>query len=151
MPISVNKMLCSASKLLGVQEEGDLSQKKGRGVVALEDLKAMQIIEVAPAIWCSELEYKSHLRFTVFEEYLFKCKSGNYLCGLGFASLFNHSASPNVSYEIDEANRQILFRTCKKVRKGEFLSIWYGEKLWFGDKDEESEESREDGDGLPFF
>lgn len=46
-------------------------------------------------------------------------------------SLFNHSASPNVTYSLDYAQYTISYRTAKPVRKGEELCIFYGHSVRF--------------------
>lgn len=46
-------------------------------------------------------------------------------------SIFNHSASPNVSYTRDPSTESIRFSACKSIDAGEELCIYYGHNLWF--------------------
>lgn len=125
---------------------------KGRGLVAARLLQRGTVIERAACILCSAAEYKEHLRFTVFEHYLFTCKSGNLMLPLGVGALFNHSTKPNVNYRVDEAKQTITFVAGDAIASGEELSIHYGANLWFSDADDEDPGSDEDeiDDPLPF-
>ena len=48
---------------------------------------------------------------------------------LGHGMLYNHSADPNVEYVEDDPST-IQFRTLRAVRKGDELTIDYGEEWW---------------------
>ena len=65
-------------------------------------------------------------------------------------SLFNHSALPNVSYEIKQSEYTIHYRAAKPIKAGEELFIFYGHSVRFsGDPNpvEDNEELVDDGWG----
>jgi SET domain-containing protein len=47
--------------------------------------------------------------------------------------LFNHSATPNVSYTLHPETLTIHYQTTRPVAAWEELCICYGDKLWFED------------------
>jgi tRNA-specific adenosine deaminase 3 len=47
--------------------------------------------------------------------------------------LFNHSATPNVSYTLHPETLTIHYQTTRPVATWEELCICYGDKLWFED------------------
>jgi hypothetical protein len=55
--------------------------------------------------------------------------------GVRVGSLFNHSASPNVSFSVDSATDSIRYSTTREIAEGEELCIFYGHQLWFEDVD----------------
>ncbi|CAK9192571.1 unnamed protein product [Sphagnum troendelagicum] len=48
-------------------------------------------------------------------------------------SLFNHSATPNISYMLHPETLTIHYQTTRPVAAWEELCICYGDKLWFED------------------
>jgi SET domain-containing protein len=48
---------------------------------------------------------------------------------LGLGMLFNHSAEPNLEYVQDDPTT-IVFRTVRKVKSGDELTIDYGDEWW---------------------
>mmetsp|Transcript_2686 Transcript_2686/g.3842 ORF Transcript_2686/g.3842 Transcript_2686/m.3842 type:complete len:145 (+) Transcript_2686:216-650(+) len=124
-------------------------EQKGRGLVACRDIPKDVVIEHAHCILTPMNEYQEHLRFTVFENYLFKCKSGNLMLPLGVGCLFNHSRSPNVDYRVNEEEQRILYKTGRPIKKGEELTISYGGSLWFETGEDESSSDSE-CETLPF-
>lgn len=50
-------------------------------------------------------------------------------------SLFNHSASPNVTYSLDYSQYTISYRTAKPVQRGDELLIFYGHSVRFSHSD----------------
>lgn len=73
------------------------------------------------------------------------------LFSVSIGSLFNHSSSPNVSYEIKQAEYTIHYRAAKPIKAGEELFIFYGHSVRFaGDplpNDESVQEVDDDGWG----
>jgi hypothetical protein len=120
---------------------------KGRGLFASCAIGPQTLIHVAPCILVSQEEYDNHMRYTIFEHYLFNAPSGNKLLALGYGSLFNHSSSrPNVDYRVSN-NESIRFHSGHQpILQGEELCISYGSKLWFEDADGSAEEDSSDDD-----
>ena len=121
---------------------------KGRGLFATKDLPMGFHIHTAPCILVTQKEYEDHMKFTVLEHYLFNCQDGDRLLALGYGSLFNHdSKRPNVSYELDKENLQIHYTVGHYgAKKGEELCIYYGDNLWFDDKESKDEGSESSSD-----
>ena len=133
----------------------------GRGLFALRDIAQGERVHLAHCILVPKEEYQSHCRHTVFEHYLFNCRSGDRLLALGDGSLFNHARKPNIDYRIGETEQVIRYYACKPITAGEELCINYGNDLWFeeagveagegeGEESEESEEDEETDGGAAF-
>jgi tRNA-specific adenosine deaminase 3 len=60
-------------------------------------------------------------------------RKGEMALALGMGSLFNHSATPNVSYTLHPETLTIHYQTTRPVATWEELCICYGDKLWFED------------------
>lgn len=68
------------------------------------------------------------------------------MLALGYGSMFNHSSKiPNVDYRLDKENAIIHYYAGKHIEAREELFIFYRNKLWFVNKNED-EESWEEGD-----
>ncbi|TFK73590.1 cytidine deaminase-like protein [Pluteus cervinus] len=50
---------------------------------------------------------------------------------LGLGSLFNHSATPNLSFIVDAVTESIRYLTIGQINPGDELCIFYGHNLWF--------------------
>ncbi|KAH8104815.1 hypothetical protein BXZ70DRAFT_998726 [Cristinia sonorae] len=111
------------------------SEGKGRGVYASRDISAGTLIEISPVLLFTQNEYKEHGQFTVLDHYTFKWPDGRMALALGLGSLFNHSESPNVSFQLDTDTESIRYVTSRYVAAGQELYIFYGHKLWFEDVD----------------
>lgn len=106
----------------------------GRGLISRIDLQPGDLIFVAPTIRVPKEQYCQHAKKTVFEDYLFHGRSGDYHLCLHLGSIFNHSAAPNVLWTLEEHGLEseegmhgnITFRAFKRIAKGEEMSISYG-------------------------
>eukprot|EP01051_Picozoa_sp_SAG22_P002582 SAG22_NODE_117_length_19289_cov_12.242574_2_plen_134_part_00 len=106
--------------------------RRGRGVFAAAAISIGEVVEVAPCIGVPGPQYASHVKHSIFEEYLFHCRqTGEYLLALGIGSLFNHNEYPNVDYRVDGERRLVEYKCCKPIGVGEELCIFYGDTLWF--------------------
>ncbi|GAA5930466.1 Tad3p [Sporobolomyces koalae] len=137
----------------------------GRGVFASQDIPAGQIVEISPVLVLSEKEYRGFdprqqqsagelkgVEASQLRGYVFTWgKSGEMAVALGLGSLFNHSPSPNVSYEIKTSEYTIHYRAAKPIKAGDELFIFYGHSVRFaGDVDSgavDDQESVDDGWG----
>ena len=116
---------------------------RGRGLVARRGLPRGTFVCRAPCLRLPLHEYQNHVRHTVLEHYVFSLRCGDVLVALGWGSLFNHDANPNVSYSVCSARTDashdgdsIDFVTARDVRCGEELCIYYGPRpAWDGDGD----------------
>jgi hypothetical protein len=102
---------------------------KGRGVVALEDIKKDEIIEICPIIFISDKEgdffekNKTILNFY----WLLQPETNKSCIMLGYGSLYNHSLNPNaeVDYETKESKNYLFFKALKDIRIGEEIVFDY--------------------------
>lgn len=124
-------------KLLKVQEFGP----KGRGVVAMQDIRKGELIERAPVLIIpheDRLRTDESVIFTyVFmwehgsvEEDLYR-HQGRAAIALGYVSLLNHSYTPNCDFmrHFDEGFIDIV--AARDIEAGEELNIDYQMTLWF--------------------
>ncbi|GAA5931678.1 hypothetical protein JCM1841_000456 [Sporobolomyces salmonicolor] len=130
----------------------------GRGVFATADIPAGQVVEISPVLVLSEKEYKGYTRGEEPEDgelrgveasqlrgYVFTWgKSGEMAVALGLGSLFNHSSTPNVSYELKPSAYAIAYRAAKPIKAGEELCIFYGHSVRFSDSDDPTLRDRAD-------
>jgi hypothetical protein len=117
-----------------------ISDKKGRGVIAEELVPLGTIIDIAQVLVISEDDYYL-LQNTLIYGYIFEWeeKEGHpqYALAMSPSEFINHSYEPNTEYELDYANKTIIFKTIKDIEPGEEVIMNYnghGEQLapvWF--------------------
>ena len=112
---------------------------KGRCVHSSGDIVEGDLIEVSPVIVFPEQDlnkiHNTHLHDYYF---LWGEKRDQGAIALGYGSLYNHSESPNASFEIDLSGEEIRFYCIKDISPGEEITISYVDsdfredvKLWF--------------------
>jgi uncharacterized protein len=115
------------------------TESKGRGMFALEDIPAYQIIETAPVIVMSADERKL-LDQTLLHDYIFEwTPDGQQQCimALGNVPIYNHSYASNAEYAMDYESQSISIQSVRDIAAGEEITInyngdWNDEKpLWF--------------------
>ena len=101
---------------------------KGRGVVATENIKLGEIIEVCPTIFISkeEAEFTKNsevLKYYCLEQYAI----GKSCVMLGYGSIYNHSKNPNADIEYNEEKPEnyLTFRAIKDIKTGEEIVYDY--------------------------
>ncbi|GAA6009764.1 hypothetical protein JCM11491_001090 [Sporobolomyces phaffii] len=136
----------------------------GRGVFASEDISAGQVVEISPVLVLGEREYRGFnpkdqreasdrgelrgVEASQLRGYVFTWgKNGDMAVALGLGSLFNHSSSPNVSYEIKQSEYTIHYRAAKPIKAGQELFIFYGHSVRFAGDDSLHSAASEAGDG----
>ncbi|MEI9993534.1 MAG: SET domain-containing protein-lysine N-methyltransferase [Rhizomicrobium sp.] len=109
---------------------------KGRGVVARAAIAAGEIVETSPVLplalkdsECPGLDSYSLAWGEDVEGGLGPQK--DCAIGLGYLSLYNHSAAPNVTFDHRYAAEEIAVRALRDIVAGEELTIDYGVPLWF--------------------
>lgn len=105
----------------------DAATGKGRGVYCLSDLKADQIIEIAPVIVMSEDDRKI-LDKTLLHDYIFEwTPEGAKMCcmALGYVPIYNHSYASNCEYVMNYEEQTISILTMRDIPAGEELTINY--------------------------
>ncbi|MBB4079354.1 SET domain-containing protein [Lewinella aquimaris] len=111
------------------------SERGGRGVFTAENIGEGTIVEFAPVIVLSAEERKVIHR-TGLHDYYFVWEGEGAALALGYGSLYNHSSTPNLDYEMDYDFHQIRFSALRDIDAGEELLINYmagdeREGLWF--------------------
>jgi len=101
----------------------------GYGVFTNKEIKKGEIVEV-----CYYLEFNNVAGVIV--DYLFK--NTNTLTGLialGYGSMYNHSYTPNIRWEVLKPDiKIIIFTALIDINVGEELRFNYGEKYWIDKK-----------------
>ncbi len=111
-----------------------MTEKKGRGVFANEDIAQNSIIEKCETIKFSESDAEL-INETVLGNYWFGWEDDHYkgiIC-LGYGSLYNHSkVHQNCSYF--RRKDKMYFYAIKDIRKGEEILIDYGTNPHFSEE-----------------
>lgn len=131
----------------GPLEVRDTGTAKGRGVFALRDFAAGEVVEEVPVV-LGRLSGSAG----DFEAYDFNWSSVTGapqgrpyqpVIALGFGCLYNHSDGANLRYEGDDATRRMRFIARREIAAGEELLVNYvapsGESsfpgsMWFRDR-----------------
>lgn len=110
------------------------SPGRGRGVHALRAFAAGECIERAPVIVLAARELDA-IRSTLLGRYYFEWgeddESG--ALALGYGSLYNHSYTPNATYEFREELMAIDFLALREIGPGEEITINYNNLGEFAD------------------
>lgn len=107
----------------------------GIGVFAATNISQGELVEVCPIILLNEVDTKS-IDTTKLYNYYFSWDKGSAIA-LGYGSLYNHSYTPNISYEKDYSSRTIRFIALRDIAIDEELCSNYNgtpesqEKVWF--------------------
>lgn len=100
----------------------------GRGVFALVNVKKDEVIETCPVILIKEQQV-SKIRHTELLNYYFMWghdrKNHKAAICLGFGSLYNHSYSPNTTYNKLLDEELIAFIAIKDIKKDEEITVNY--------------------------
>ncbi|MCM3067877.1 SET domain-containing protein [Priestia flexa] len=114
-----------------------------RGVFATQDIKKGDLIHEAPVIAYPNEEHE-HIEKTLLADYSFEYGINHSAILLGYGMLFNHSYTPNATYEINFDKHVFEFYAYTDIKAGDEVLINYNgdvddqELLWF-DKEEEIE------------
>lgn len=98
---------------------------KGRGVFALKDFKAGDVVESAPVLIFTPKERKN-LEKTLLNYYVYPWKSTRGASVvLGYGSLYNHSYSPNADWKQNFKTHCMVYRAIKSIKKGDEITVNY--------------------------
>jgi len=109
-------------------KKSKIGGKLGRGVFAGKDFKKSDIIEKAPYI-----EDKTGNFSGLVRDYIFAKSDTNSVVAFGFASLYNHSDTPNATWKITDEYVEIIALT--DIQKDSEILISYGDNYWKTRKD----------------
>ena len=98
---------------------------KGRGIFALRNFKAGEIIESAPVLIFDTKERKN-LEKTFLSHYIYPWRStrGAALV-LVYGSIYNHSFSPNADWKQNFKTKCMIYRAIKNIKRGEEITVNY--------------------------
>lgn len=97
---------------------------KIRGVVATSKIKRGEVIEKCPVILVRQKE-EADLDKTILGRYYFEYSKAYVCIGLGYASLYNHSYTPNADLVYDYRNQQLIFKARENIACGEEITFNY--------------------------
>lgn len=101
------------------------STRHGYGVFAGKSFKKGDIIEECYMIMTRGGDKG-------LEDYYFDA-NGKHAIFTGFGIIYNHAEEPNVDYHIYYKRRLVIFKANTNIKKGEELTVSYGDK-WFSDR-----------------
>ncbi|THH39715.1 SET domain-containing protein-lysine N-methyltransferase [Neolewinella litorea] len=105
----------------------------GRGVFTSEAITGGTVVELAPVVVVSP-EDRKIIHGTGLHDYYFVWDGDGAAIALGYGSLYNHSTTPNLDFEMDYDFEQVRFTARRDIAPGEELLIDYvigGGELWF--------------------
>jgi len=107
----------------------------GLGIFATEKIIAGELIEECPIL---SLPMKFGETSSLFIDYRFNWPSGSsqweeQVVALGFASLYNHSESPNAYWFSNYEKRTFSFVSSRDIEPGEEIFVWYGDVNYWND------------------
>ena len=112
------------------------TEKYGRGIFAIRNIKKGEFIEEAPVIVIPIKEWKLMKKKNILSNYVFRWEEDKALA-LGYGSLYNHSYTPNARYHTNIENRSIDFYAWEDIQEKEEITVNYNgdptdqSPLWF--------------------
>jgi SET domain-containing protein len=121
-----------------IQKHNKIQVKKspihGWGVFATEDIKEGELIE--ECLFLRLPVKRGETNYTLFD-YTFVYPKGenwvNHIIALGYGSLYNHSETPNATWEDDLEKETIRFIALKPIGKDEEIVTYYGDENYWSD------------------
>lgn len=119
-----------------------------RGVFAKRDIVKGELLHEAPVIPYPN-EQHIHIEKTLLDDYAFEYGQNHTAFVLGYGMLFNHSYTPNATYDINFDNHTFDFYAYTNIKAGEEILINYNgdvdnqDPLWFN---EETDNNKEESD-----
>jgi uncharacterized protein len=114
------------------------TQARGRGVFAVKAFKAGETIERAPVIPFPAEQWELFVK-TALDDFCFRWGDDDEdgAVGLGFASIYNHSFTPNARYVLRIPERQLEYVAIRDIEPGEEITTNYNrdpddpKPVWF--------------------
>jgi hypothetical protein len=103
---------------------------KGRGVFAARNIRKGELVEAAPVIVISD-EDVDIIDQTALADYYYKWGDSHFALVLGYGSLYNYSATPNLTFKPDLKRNIMIYRAKRTISKDQELTINYLCELWF--------------------
>ena len=99
------------------------SPRHDRGVFAIKNIRAGELIEESPVLKFPELDLYSRKGTLQLANYVFAWSAGTVGLALGFGSIYNHSYSPNAFYKDTRDSKRYIALT--DIAAGEEITINY--------------------------
>ncbi|WP_127534546.1 SET domain-containing protein [Paenibacillus kobensis] len=115
-----------------------------RGVFATRNIAKGELLHVAPVVTYPN-EHDEHIEQTILADYVYNYGANHSAILLGYGSLFNHSYTPNASYELNFDNLSVDFYAYTDIEAGDEVLINYNgdedcdDPLWFYEQKEQEE------------
>jgi SET domain-containing protein len=125
-------MTCSGVEQIILGE----SEISGRGVFAVRDFKAGEVVEVCEVLIIPKKDIKWIDKTELYDHY-YAWSEGRAVLALGLGSMYNHSYNPNCKYRVKLNLNKIEFKSLQAINKGQELLINYNrdpkcqDKVWF--------------------
>ncbi|MFD2611131.1 SET domain-containing protein [Paenibacillus gansuensis] len=109
-----------------------------RGVFATRDIAKGELLHVAPVITYPNEEHVL-IEHSSLSDYVFEFGINHGAVVLGYGSLFNHSYTPNCTYDLNFDNLTVDFYAYTDIKAGDEILINYNgevdnnDPLWFTD------------------
>lgn len=116
-----------------------------RGVFATRDIKKGELLHEAPVIAYPNEEHV-FIEKTLLADYAFEYGINHTAMLLGYGMLFNHSYTPNATYDINFKNHTFDFFAYTDIKAGEEILINYNgevdneDPLWFNKENDGEDE-----------
>lgn len=113
-----------------------------RGVFATRNISKGELIHKAPVIPYPNEDHE-FIEKTILADYVYQYGANHTAILLGYGSLFNHSYTPNATYEINFDHHTFDFYAYTDINAGDEILINYNgdedcdDILWFMDEEEE--------------
>lgn len=113
-----------------------------RGVFATRDITKGELLHEAPVIPYLNEDHE-FIEKTILADYVYEYGANHTAILLGYGSLFNHSYTPNATYDINFKNHTFDFYAYTDIRAGDEILINYNgevdcdDPLWFMETDKE--------------
>lgn len=110
-----------------------------RGVFATEPIKKGVLLHAAPVLPYPNAEHE-HIEKTMLADYAFEYGQNHTAFVLGYGMLFNHSYTPNATYDINFDNHTFDFFAYTDIEAGQEILINYNgevendDPLWFNEE-----------------
>jgi SET domain-containing protein len=102
-----------------------ITNKKGRGVFALRDIKEGETVESCPTINLTPTERK-HCAHTILNYYMYPWRSTRSASiVLGYGSIYNHSFDPNADWKQNFKSNTMVYKALRPIKKGEEITVNY--------------------------
>ncbi|AIQ14413.1 SET domain-containing protein [Paenibacillus durus] len=111
-----------------------------RGLFATRDIAKGELIHEAPVIPYPNEDHE-FIEKTILSDYVFEYGANHTAVLLGYGSLFNHSYTPNATYDINFKNHTFDFYAHTEINAGDEILINYNgdvdcdDPLWFTETD----------------